>query len=69
METETIWSIIFLGGIPLGILLYRWYMKARADDSPGGKAIIWDEFTELMMDANFWDAIDEVRGQVADEDE
>lgn len=68
METEMIWNLVFLGGIPLGIILYHWYMKATAADSPGGKNVTYDELVALVMDPDFWAAIKHVREQVEDND-
>ena len=57
METQMIWNLVLVAMIPLGILIYHWYMKVTAVGSPGGRKITKEEWKELIQDDDFLDYV------------
>jgi hypothetical protein len=62
MESDYLFGILIALGA-IAMFVYAWYRRAMADD---GK-VTWDEVTELFMDPEFWDTIDELREKVEDD--
>jgi hypothetical protein len=56
MDLEYIFGVLVALGA-IAMVVYAWYRRSMEDD---GK-VTWDEVTELFMDPEFWESIDELR--------